>query len=108
MSRNKKSNIVDDTIYLFDYKNYWIEDTAQGHLIKICHGSNDRVLEIDCRWKKRKRDKSGRVTSDIRVETSKVLRILKNLQKTRRTKIIRSRRTIRTWLEPEDQDPQSQ
>jgi hypothetical protein len=57
MSRNKKSNIVDDTIYLFDYKNYWIEDTAQGHLIKICHGANDRILEIDCRWKKRKRDK---------------------------------------------------
>jgi hypothetical protein len=71
---NKTSNIVDDTIYLFDYKNYWIENTAQGHLIKICHGANDRVLEIDCRWDKRKRDKSGRVVNDIRVETSKVLR----------------------------------
>jgi hypothetical protein len=57
---NRTSNIVDETIYLFDYKNYWIEDTAQGHLIKICHGSNDRVLEIDCRWKDRKRDKSNR------------------------------------------------
>jgi hypothetical protein len=99
MSRNKKSNIVDDTIYLFDYKNYWIEDTAQGHLIKICHGANDRILEIDCRWKKRKRDKSGRVTSDIRVETSKVLRRTKKSIKTSKlTKMIRSRRTVRTWL----------
>ena len=74
MSRNKRSNIIDDTIYLFDYKNYWIEDTVQGHLIKICHGANDRILEIDCRCDKRKRDKSGRVINDFRVETSKVLR----------------------------------
>ena len=74
MSQKQKSNIVDDTIYLFDYKNYWIEDTAQGHLIKICYGANDRILEIDCRWDKRKRDKSWRVVNDILVETSKVLR----------------------------------
>ena len=65
---------MDDTIYLHDYKNYWIEDTAHGHLIKICYGANDRILEIDCRWVKRKRDKSGRVVNDIHVETSKVLR----------------------------------
>ena len=77
MSQKQKSNIVDDTIYLFDYKNYWIEDTAQGHLIKICYGANDRILEIDCRWVKRKRDKSGRVVNDILVETSKVLRRIK-------------------------------
>ena len=74
MSQKQKSNIVDDTIYLLNYKNYWIEDTAQGHLIKICYGANDRILEIDCRWDKRKRDKSGRVVNDILVETSKVLR----------------------------------
>jgi hypothetical protein len=36
---NRTSNIVDDSIYLFDYKNYWVEDTAQGHLIKICYGA---------------------------------------------------------------------
>ena len=29
MSQKQKSNIVDDTIYLLNYKNYWIEDTAQ-------------------------------------------------------------------------------
>jgi hypothetical protein len=71
MSRKKKLNIVDDIICLFDYKNYWIEDTTQGHLIKICYGANDKIITIDCRWNKRKRDKSGRVTSDIRLETSK-------------------------------------
>jgi hypothetical protein len=47
MSRNKKSNIVDDTIYLFDYKKRTFK--------KICQGPM----------------KSGRVTSDIRLETSK-------------------------------------
>jgi|DEB0MinimDraft_10_1074344.scaffolds.fasta_scaffold183105_2 hypothetical protein len=51
---------MDDIIYLLDYKKYWIEDTAQGHLIKICYGKNDNVLEIDCRWNNRKRDNSGR------------------------------------------------
>lgn len=62
---------MDDIIYLLDYKKYWVEDTAQGHLIKICYGKNDNVLEIDCRWKNRKRDKQHRVVNDVRVETSK-------------------------------------
>jgi len=53
---NRTLNIVDDSIYLFDYKNYWVEDTAQGHLIKICYGANDRVLEIDCRWDKKRKN----------------------------------------------------
>ena len=48
---------------LEDYKKYWIEDTAQGHLIKICYGEHDKVLEIDCRWKNRKRDKTNRVNN---------------------------------------------
>jgi len=52
------------TIKLDNYKKYWITDTAQGHLIKICHGNNDEVLEIDCRWDKRKRDQGGRVIND--------------------------------------------
>lgn len=71
MSRSKRSMIVDDSIYLFDYKNYWVEDTAQGHLIKICHGHNDRVLEIDCRWKGRKRDITKRVINVSKKETTK-------------------------------------
>lgn len=53
-------------IKLNNYKKYWITDTAQGHLIKICHGNNDQVLEIDCRWDKRKRDEGGRVINDKR------------------------------------------
>jgi len=53
-------------IKLDNYKKFWITDTAQGHLIKICHGNNDEVLEIDCRWDKRKRDKGGRVINDER------------------------------------------
>ena len=53
-------------IKLDNYKKFWITDTAQGHLIKICHGNNDQVLEIDCRWDKRKRDKGGRVINDER------------------------------------------
>ena len=48
---------------LENYKKYWIEDTAQGHLIKICYGEHDKVLEIDCRWKNRKRDKTNRVNN---------------------------------------------
>ena len=54
MSQNK-------TIVINYYKKYWIEDTKQGHLIKICHGSNDKVLEIDLRWDSRVRDKNNRV-----------------------------------------------
>ena len=47
-------------IKLDNYKKFWVTDTAQGHLIKICHGNNDQVLEIDCRWNNRERDKDGR------------------------------------------------
>ena len=49
------------TIVLENYKKYWISDTAQGHLIKICYGDKDQVMEIDLRWKDRKRDKDNRV-----------------------------------------------
>jgi len=59
------------TIVLEDYKKYWVSDTAQGHLIKICYGKNDQVLEIDLRWNSRKRDKQNRVVNDVRLETSK-------------------------------------
>ena len=52
------------TIVLEDYKKYWINDTAQGHLIKICYGEHDKVLEIDCRWKDRKRTEGNRVIND--------------------------------------------
>ena len=52
------------TIVLNDYKKYWINDTAQGHLIKICYGKNDQILEIDCRWKDRKRTTGNRVIND--------------------------------------------
>lgn len=51
-------------IILDNYKNYWISDTPHGHLIKICHGTNDSVTEIDLRWKGRKRDKTNRVVND--------------------------------------------
>ena len=54
------------TIVIKNYKKYWITDTAQGHLIKICHGDKDDVLEIDCRWEDRKRDKNNRVINDKR------------------------------------------
>jgi len=49
------------TIVINNYKKYWITDTAQGHLIKICHGEKDKVTEIDLRWDSRKRDKTNRV-----------------------------------------------
>ena len=49
------------TIVVNNYKKYWIEDTKQGHLIKICHGDNDKVMELDLRWNNRKRDNSKRV-----------------------------------------------
>ena len=49
------------TIVINNYKKYWITDTAQGHLIKICHGEMDKVTEIDLRWDSRKRDKQNRV-----------------------------------------------
>jgi len=50
-------------IKLDNYKKFWVTDTAQGHLIKICHGNNDQVLEIDCRWNNRERGKDGRPRS---------------------------------------------
>lgn len=49
------------TIVINNYKKYWVETTNQGHLIKICHGANDKVTEIDLRWKDRTRDKQRRV-----------------------------------------------
>jgi len=52
----KTKNIV-----INNYKKYWVSDTAQGHLIKICYGDKDKVMEIDLRWKDRKRDKDNRV-----------------------------------------------
>ena len=54
----KSKNIV-----INNYKKYWIEDTAQGHLIKICHGHNDDVITLDLRWSNRKREAGGRVVS---------------------------------------------
>ena len=51
-------------IVINDYKKYWVSDTAQGHLIKICHGNKDQVTEIDLRWNNRKRDKSNRVINE--------------------------------------------
>lgn len=59
------------SIVINNYKKFWVSDTAQGHLIKICHGKNDKVLEIDLRWSSRKRDKQNRVINDVRLETSK-------------------------------------
>jgi len=44
-----------------NFKKYWVTDTSQGSLIKICYGEDDRVMEIDCRWSDRNRDVSGRV-----------------------------------------------
>jgi len=52
------------TIIINNYKKYWVTDTAQGHLIKICHGNKDKVTEIDLRWDSRKRDKTNRVIND--------------------------------------------
>ena len=51
------------TIVINNYKKYWISDTAQGHLIKICHGDNDQVTEIDLRWNDRERTIGNRVTN---------------------------------------------
>jgi len=58
--RNKIESMA-KTIVINNYKKYWISDTAHGHLIKICHGKNDDVLEIDCRWKDRERTDENRV-----------------------------------------------
>jgi hypothetical protein len=51
------------TIVINNYKKYWVTDTKQGHLIKICHGDKDNVTEIDLRWKDRKRDDNNRVNN---------------------------------------------
>ena len=51
-------------IVINNYKKYWITDTAQGHLIKICHGNNDQVTVIDLRWNGRKRDENNRVINE--------------------------------------------
>jgi len=53
------------TIVINDYKKYWISDTAQGSLIKICHGKDDQVLTIDLRWKDRRRTHGNRVINKI-------------------------------------------
>ena len=55
---NKKEVIV-----LNDYKKYWISDSEEGHIIKICYGEDDRVLTIRCNWSDRKRDKTNRVNN---------------------------------------------
>jgi hypothetical protein len=51
-------------IVINNYKKYWVTDTAQGHLIKICHGNNDQVTTIDLRWNNRKRDENNRVINE--------------------------------------------
>ena len=48
------------TIVIKDYKNYWIDSSKIGHIIKICYGKKDQVLEIDCRWNDRERTRDGR------------------------------------------------
>ena len=53
------------TIVINDYKKYWISDTAQGSLIKICHGKDDQVLTINLRWKDRRRTHGKRVINKI-------------------------------------------
>lgn len=55
MEENKK------IIVLHDFKKFWIKDTAQGSVITLCYGAKNNVMEIDCRWKDRKRDARGRV-----------------------------------------------
>ena len=51
------------TIILSDFKKFWITDTAQGSLITLCYGPKDQVMEIDCRWRDRKRVAGGRVVN---------------------------------------------
>ena len=47
-----------------NYKKYWVTDTEQGHLITICHGPKDKVLEINLKWENRKRDNNNRVINE--------------------------------------------
>tara|TARA_R100000734_G_C3314822_1_gene106533 strand:+ start:1870 stop:2064 length:195 start_codon:yes stop_codon:yes gene_type:complete len=51
---------INKSVVINDYKKYWIEETAMGHIIKICYGPNDHTIEIDCRWKDRERGRDGR------------------------------------------------
>jgi len=51
------------TIVINNYKKYWVEDTKQGHLIKICYGNKDQVMELDLRWKDRVRSNDHRVNN---------------------------------------------
>ena len=51
------------TIVVNNYKKYWVEDTKQGHLIKICYGDKDQVMELDLRWKDRVRSNDHRVNN---------------------------------------------
>ena len=51
------------TIVVNNYKKYWVEDTKQGHLIKICYGNKDQVMELDLRWKDRVRSNDHRVNN---------------------------------------------
>lgn len=53
-------------VVIKDYKNYWIESTPRGHLIKICYGKNDNVLQLDLKWSDRKRDKSGKPIDSLK------------------------------------------
>ena len=55
---------MEKQIVINNYKKYWVTDTAQGHLIKICHGHNDQVTVIDLRWNGRKRDNNNRVVNE--------------------------------------------
>ena len=48
------------TIVIKDYKKHWIDSSKLGHVIKVCYGKNDNVLEIDCRWNNRERTRDGR------------------------------------------------
>lgn len=48
------------TITLKNYKKFWISDTKNGHIIKICYGNNDNRLDIKCCWLNRIRGKDAR------------------------------------------------
>jgi len=48
------------TVVIKDYKKHWVDSSRLGHVIKICYGKDDKVMEIDCRWNNRERTKDGR------------------------------------------------
>ncbi len=62
---NKKEVIV-----LNDFKKYWINDSKEGSVIKICYGEDERVLTIRCNWSDRQRSNDGRVSKKSNSETS--------------------------------------